>query len=250
VATETSTEFWPVMPAAPSVTTAVLAQNEIEVRRIAETLERDGLLVNLAFAGFTEMGLEMLSPQPDVVIVDAAAEGFDSEGAVRRTRTALRRAAVVVICPRSSSRQLPRFLEAGADGVVFADELQTTLASAVRCACKGQISVPGSMRHVVSPPALSYREKEVLELAARGLTNSQIAGRLFLAESTVKTHLSSAFRRLGVSSRREAAALGERRVDRERLRRRQRRRHGGCHRGASSGDRTRRPRDPPAARRP
>jgi DNA-binding NarL/FixJ family response regulator len=59
----------------------------------------------------------------------------------------------------------------------------------------------------VSPPALSYREKEVLELAAGGLTNSQIASRLFLAESTVKTHLSSAFRRLGVSSRREAAAL-------------------------------------------
>jgi DNA-binding NarL/FixJ family response regulator len=59
----------------------------------------------------------------------------------------------------------------------------------------------------VSPPALSYREKEVLELAAGGLTNSQIASRLFLAESTVKTHLSSVFRRLGVSSRREAAAL-------------------------------------------
>jgi DNA-binding NarL/FixJ family response regulator len=63
------------------------------------------------------------------------------------------------------------------------------------------------VRQLVSPPALSYREKEVLELASRGLTNSQIASRLFLAESTVKTHLSSAFRRLGVSSRREAAAL-------------------------------------------
>jgi DNA-binding CsgD family transcriptional regulator len=73
---------------------------------------------------------------------------------------------------------------------------------------KGEkVSPPPTARNLVSPPALSYREKEVLELAAGGLTNSQIASRLFLAESTVKTHLSSAFRRLGVGSRREAAAL-------------------------------------------
>jgi DNA-binding NarL/FixJ family response regulator len=59
----------------------------------------------------------------------------------------------------------------------------------------------------VNPPALSQREKEILALVAAGLTNGQIATRLYLAESTVKTHLSSAFRRLGVRSRREAAAL-------------------------------------------
>ena len=60
---------------------------------------------------------------------------------------------------------------------------------------------------MVEAPALSYREKQILALAINGLSNSQIAGRLYLAESTVKSHLSSAFRRLGVRSRREAAAF-------------------------------------------
>jgi DNA-binding NarL/FixJ family response regulator len=188
------------------VTLAVLAESEVTVRGITDILARDGLLVTLAFAGFTDMGLAMLAPQPDIVIVDAS-PAFDAEGAIRRTRSALRLAGIVVICPQSAQRSVPRYLQAGADGVVFKDELSTALASVVRCTCAGQITVPRTVRQLVSPPALSYREKEVLELASRGLTNSQIASRLYLAESTVKTHLSSAFRRLGVSSRREAAAL-------------------------------------------
>jgi DNA-binding NarL/FixJ family response regulator len=206
VATENATEFWALAPPSPTVTLAVLAESEVTVRGITDILARDGLLVTLAFAGFTDMGLAMLAPQPDIVIVDAS-PAFDAEGAIRRTRSALRLAGIVVICPQSAHRSVPRYLQAGADGVVFKDELSTALASVVRCTCAGQITVPRTVRQLVSPPALSYREKEVLELASRGLTNSQIASRLYLAESTVKTHLSSAFRRLGVSSRREAAAL-------------------------------------------
>jgi DNA-binding NarL/FixJ family response regulator len=196
-----------MMRPSPAVSLAVVAQGETEVRGITDALARDGLLVTLVFAGFTDMGLEMLSPQPDVVIVDASSDAVDAENIIRRSRSLLRGAGIVVICSQSAPRAVPRYLEAGADGVVFADIRESSLASVVRCACAGQITVPRTVRHLVAPPALSYREKEVLELAARGLTNSQIASRLFLAESTVKTHLSSAFRRLGVRSRREAAAL-------------------------------------------
>ena len=195
------------MPMRPVVTLAVLSQGEVEVREITEVLARDGLLVRLSFAGFPDKGLDTLTPEPDVVVVDASVDAFDTEDAIRRSRGALPAAAIVVVCPQSAQRAVRRYLQAGADGVVFSGELETNLPSAVRCACAGQISVPRTARNLVSPPALSYREKEVLELAARGLTNSQIASRLFLAESTVKTHLSSAFRRLGVGSRREAAAL-------------------------------------------
>jgi DNA-binding NarL/FixJ family response regulator len=59
----------------------------------------------------------------------------------------------------------------------------------------------------VEKPAFSHREKQVLRLVADGLTNSEIAERLFLSESTVKSHLSTAFAKLGVRSRKEAAAL-------------------------------------------
>jgi len=63
------------------------------------------------------------------------------------------------------------------------------------------------MRHGVDLPALSFRERQILALVVAGLTNDEIAGRLYLAETTVKGHLTSAFRRLGVRSRREAVAL-------------------------------------------
>jgi DNA-binding CsgD family transcriptional regulator len=63
------------------------------------------------------------------------------------------------------------------------------------------------MRHGMDLPALSFRERQILGLVVAGLTNDEIAGRLYLAETTVKGHLTSAFRRLGVRSRREAVAL-------------------------------------------
>ena len=59
----------------------------------------------------------------------------------------------------------------------------------------------------IEPPVLSSREKQILGLVVMGFMNGQIAEQLFLAESTVKSHLSSAFNKLGVRSRSEAAAL-------------------------------------------
>jgi DNA-binding CsgD family transcriptional regulator len=67
--------------------------------------------------------------------------------------------------------------------------------------------VPVALGRRVAPRALSYREKQILGLVVLGLTNRQIADRLFVAESTVKTHLSSSLRKLDARSRAEAAAL-------------------------------------------
>jgi len=66
--------------------------------------------------------------------------------------------------------------------------------------------VPREAREHVEKPVLSLREKQILNLVVSGLTNRQIAERLYLAESTVKTHLTAAFGKLGVRSRSEAAA--------------------------------------------
>jgi len=109
-------ERWMPMRPSPSVTLAVLAQGEPEVREITDALTRDGLVVTLAFAGFTDMGLDMLSPQPDVIVVDASANAFDAEGAIRRTRGALPGAAIVVICPQGAERAVRRYLQAGPMG--------------------------------------------------------------------------------------------------------------------------------------
>jgi DNA-binding NarL/FixJ family response regulator len=100
-----------------------------------------------------------------------------------------------------------RGLDAGADAIVFESELEATLAVAVSAVASGQSVVPRNYRASVERPSLSNRERQVLFCVARGLTNAQIAEELFLSESTIKSHLSSAFSKFGVRSRREAAAL-------------------------------------------
>jgi DNA-binding NarL/FixJ family response regulator len=67
--------------------------------------------------------------------------------------------------------------------------------------------VPRKVRASVERPTFSHRERQVLTFVSQGFTNAQIAKRLFLSESTIKSHLSSAFAKFGVRSRKEAAAL-------------------------------------------
>lgn len=96
-----------------------------------------------------------------------------------------------------------RLLSADIDGLVLEEELERTLAPAISAVLAGQLCVPAEARGALAGPVFSHREKQVLRLLLAGLTNSEIAGRLYLSESTVKSHLSSSFRKLGVSSRAE-----------------------------------------------
>ncbi|HLH13552.1 MAG TPA: LuxR C-terminal-related transcriptional regulator, partial [Solirubrobacteraceae bacterium] len=103
------------------------------------------------------------------------------------------RTPVVVACASVQRREVRAALAAGAAGVIVREDLQGTLGAVLRAVRAGQLCVPREHWREVEPPVLSMREKQVLQLAARGYMNRQIADRLFLAESTVKSHLSSAF---------------------------------------------------------
>jgi DNA-binding CsgD family transcriptional regulator len=90
---------------------------------------------------------------------------------------------------------------------VLYDDLGSALAPCLCAVRAGQACVPRAHWRQIEPPALSTREKQILGLVVMGYMNSQIAERLYLAESTVKSHLSSAFGKLGVRSRNEAVDL-------------------------------------------
>jgi DNA-binding NarL/FixJ family response regulator len=114
---------------------------------------------------------------------------------------------IVVVCAAIQRWEVRGALAAGAAGVVLSSSLQDTLGPSIRAVAAGQICVPRRQWRQVEPPVLSTREKQILGLVVMGYMNSQIAERLFLAESTVKSHLSSAFGKLGVRSRNEAVDL-------------------------------------------
>lgn len=126
---------------------------------------------------------------------------------LRRLRRTLRQPSIVAVSPTATATGVRRALDAGADAIVFEPELELTLPVAVSAVGSGQSVVPRKMRASVERPTFSHRERQVLAYVSQGLTNAQIADELFLSESTIKSHLSSAFAKFGVRSRREAAAL-------------------------------------------
>jgi DNA-binding NarL/FixJ family response regulator len=147
------------------------------------------------------------SSTPDVLIIhcdELTSEELTLLRELKRTHDGIR---IVVVCQAANGRSARRAVDGGADGVVFLEQLATALAPTVAAVLAGQTSVPAQLRASVRRPSLSFREKQILGMVVMGLTNRQIGARLFLAESTVKSHLSSAFTKLDVRSRSEAAAL-------------------------------------------
>jgi DNA-binding NarL/FixJ family response regulator len=113
----------------------------------------------------------------------------------------------IVVLDEPSPVAVRRALEEGATGVVAREGLAATLGPALAAVRAGLTVVPREHGRQVVRPALSHRERQVLALMAEGRTNGEIARALILAESTVKCHVSTAYVKLGVASRREAAAL-------------------------------------------
>jgi DNA-binding NarL/FixJ family response regulator len=146
--------------------------------------------------------------QPDAVVIELDLnQNREPIGALRRVHEALPDARIVVIADPTRDHDIRRALHAGVDGLVLQSNVERTLAPTLRAALAGQLSLPREHRHHVEKRALSYREQQVLGLVINGSTNRQTADALCLTESTVKGHLASAFAKLGVRSRAEAAAV-------------------------------------------
>jgi DNA-binding NarL/FixJ family response regulator len=100
-----------------------------------------------------------------------------------------------------------RTLAARLEGTVLADDLEQALGPTLDAVAAGQCVVPRAIRQVVDRPPLSPRERQILAMVVLDFSNAEIARKLFVSESNVKNHLSSAFQKLGVKSRSAAAEL-------------------------------------------
>ena len=155
---------------------------------------------------------DLISLDTSPRFADVAVLAFDlaaSEHAAE-LRAAVRELPVspfVVLSPSSGPLGARRAIREGAAGIVLEDDVEPALAPAVRAVAAGLTAISVAVRTSAEKVPLSHRELEVLGLVAAGKTNYEIALALCLAESTVKSHLSSLFRKVGADSRKEIARL-------------------------------------------
>jgi DNA-binding NarL/FixJ family response regulator len=189
---------------------AIAAEDPLRTR-IATVLEHSGMALSAQAGSPGELVRTCNGSQPHVAVISWRACD-DGAADVRRLADRMTRTRVVVAVPSADRRAIRAALAAGAMGVVVAGHAVLTLPLVVRSVWLGQASVPRDAVGDLDATALSHREEEVLALAAEGLGNAEIAARLCVTESTVKSHLTSLFLKLGVHSRTEAiAALRDRR---------------------------------------
>lgn len=142
----------------------------------------------------------------DVVVVCGPLRS-EPKSDFRRVREHLPENRIVACTGPTESPAIRWAIEKAVDGVVWETRLEETLALTVRSVHAGQLVVPRDIRRRIQPPEFTTREKQALSLVIMGLSNNEIAEQLFISKSTVKSHLNSAFKKLGVHSRAEAARL-------------------------------------------
>ena len=147
-----------------------------------------------------------LGEDPDVVVVcwERVTRALLAEPPPERDGRQLPRVAVVDAVP---TPHLIRALTARLEGVVEREAIGVALRPTLLAVLAGQVCHPLAFRGQLDRPLLSTREKQVLAMVVLGLSNAEIARKLFVTEASVKAHLTSSFGKLGVRSRAAAAAL-------------------------------------------
>jgi two-component system, NarL family, nitrate/nitrite response regulator NarL len=188
---------------------------------------RDGVTRGLVGSGYIKVvaeaedgrqGIEAITRErPDVALVDYQMPDLDGLAVVHAVVRDKLPTRVVLLSAVTESTVVYRALEEGAAGYLSKDATRAEIVDAVRRVAKGATVVPPELaagladqirlRAKSNGPVLSEREMQVLQGFARGLSIPQLAGELFLGQSTVKTHTQRLYEKLGVSDR--AAAVAE-----------------------------------------
>jgi DNA-binding NarL/FixJ family response regulator len=186
---------------------------------LAQLLESADDISVVALAADGEEALGMAREHdPDVVLMDLSMPGLDGVEATRRIVASGEAVQVVVLTSFSDRDRIVAALDAGAVGYLLKDAEPDEILRGVRAAAEGGSPLdPRAARTMLAArrgpggeTGLTDREREVLALIAEGLPNKLIARRLEISEKTVKAHATSAFRRIGVDDRTQAALWARR----------------------------------------
>ena len=158
--------------------------------------------------------------QPDVILMDLVMPGLDGIGAMRQLRTRTPASRVIVLTSFLEDERVLPAIQAGAAGYLLKNVAPAELARAIRAAHAGEAIIDPTaaarLVHAIAddarprieePERLTRRERDVLELIARGQSNKRIALELGISEKTVKTHVGHLLAKLGVTDRTQAALM-------------------------------------------
>jgi two-component system response regulator DesR len=192
----------------------LLAEDQAMVRgALAALLSLEGDIEVVAEAARGDEAIQAaLSTQPDVALLDIEMPGGDGLLAAQALRERLPSCRVVILTTFGRSGYMRRAMESGAAGFLLKDAKASELAIAIRRVIAGERVVdPELALAALSEGAnpLTAREREALSAALSGASLADIAAGLYLAEGTVRNHLSVAMQKLGARNRMEAARLAE-----------------------------------------
>jgi DNA-binding NarL/FixJ family response regulator len=200
------------LEAVPEKTNAAKPLGLVWVLTPSYSITTEGLLLALKGKAEVKIGGETSSGSPTCVVLYAGRLKEDCLNSIRRIRELYPGVPVLVFGSHLDLGLAWAALKNGADGFVHAQMHPAQVLSAVEVVQKGELAAPrGLLGYFFSQNEkpkigdLSARQREILEMVVEGLSNAQIARRLYLSESTIKQHLGAVYKELGVSNRTQAA---------------------------------------------
>jgi two-component system response regulator DevR len=210
----------PTPPAGP-IRVFLLDDHEIVRRGIADLVDAEPDISVVGEAGTAAEALARIpAVRPDVAVLDARLPDGSGIDVCRDIRSALPEVRCLILTSYDDDDAVFAAVMAGAAGYLLKQIRGSSLLDAIRQVAAGRSLLdPGVTERVLSRlregapqdqrlAALTEREREILDLIAEGLTNRQIGERLFLAEKTVKNHVSALLAKLGMQRRTQAAVFG------------------------------------------